>query len=102
MNKIEIYGKEYPCRLTMGALMRFKQRTGKELSDLGTDLTLLASLARCCVESACAADGVAAPEEDEQRFADALTMDKVSEFALMVAGGDDGAKKKPEAQGPSA
>ena len=37
MPKIEIMinGKAYPCRQTMGAMLRFKKETGKEVTELG-------------------------------------------------------------------
>lgn len=40
MKKIEIKidGKEYPCRQTMGAMLRFKQETGKEVTEIGGQL----------------------------------------------------------------
>jgi len=57
--QITIDGKSYPCRMTMGAMLRFKQETGREVteikdgsvSDMGTYLW-------CCVASACKADKV--------------------------------------------
>lgn len=57
--KIKVGGKEYPFRVTMGALLRFKRETGHDVSqlkgdDLGEQLTLL----WCCVASACDVDGV--------------------------------------------
>lgn len=36
MRNIEIVvnGKAYPCRQTMGALLRFKRETGKEVTEV--------------------------------------------------------------------
>ena len=31
---ISIDGKEYPCRPTMGAMLRFKEQTGKDISEI--------------------------------------------------------------------
>ena len=55
MNTIRIAGKDYPCRMTMGAILRFKQQMGYEVTavkeeSFADNLTLL----WCCVASACA------------------------------------------------
>ena len=61
MAKIEvtINGVTYPCRPTMGAMLRFKQETGKEITEI-TDksFTDLCTYLYCCVASASAADKV--------------------------------------------
>lgn len=55
--KIEVNGASYPCRMTMGAMLRFKRETGKEVSELDTNsLSDLAVLLWCCVASASSAD----------------------------------------------
>ena len=59
MKEIEINGKAYPCRVTMGALLRFKRETGRDISQMGeTDVEALVTLLWCCVVSASKADGV--------------------------------------------
>lgn len=59
MKTITINGKQYPCRVTMGAMLRFKHETGKDVSELGqTDVADLITLLWCCVASASKADGV--------------------------------------------
>lgn len=60
MAKIEIIvdGKAYPCRLTMGAMLRFKEETGKEINEIGTSVSLTCAFLYCCVVSACKCDGV--------------------------------------------
>ena len=61
MAKIEvtINGVTYPCRPTMGAMLRFKKETGKEITEI-TDksFTDLCTYLYCCVASASAADKV--------------------------------------------
>ena len=61
MAKIEvtINGVTYPCRPTMGAMLRFKKETGKEITEI-TDksFTYLCTYLYCCVASASAADKV--------------------------------------------
>ena len=59
MKRISINGKEYPCRITMGAMMRFKNETGKDVSKMDTtDVTEQVTLLWCCIVSASKADGV--------------------------------------------
>ena len=61
MPKIEITinGKAYPCRQTMGAMLRFKRETGKEVTDIkADDFSDLVAWLWCCVVSACNHDGV--------------------------------------------
>ena len=56
MKKIQVYGKEYPMRMTMGAMRRFKQETGMEVSEMTTEASLMVVFLFCCVASACNAD----------------------------------------------
>ena len=61
MKKVEITinGKSYPCRQTMGAMLRFKRETGKEVTDMdGGSLTDVCTFLWCCIVSACKADGI--------------------------------------------
>ena len=59
MKTITINGKEYPCRVTMGAMLRFKRETGHDVSQLDErDVSDLITLLWCCVASASKADGV--------------------------------------------
>ena len=56
---IKVKGKELPCRVTMGALLRFKHLTGMEVSELkDSDVEGVLMFVYCCVASACNADGV--------------------------------------------
>ncbi len=57
--KIAVGGMELPCRATMGAMLRFKHESGREVTEIDpacvSDLTLWLW---CCVKSACSCDGV--------------------------------------------
>lgn len=53
---VTINGTEYPIRMTMGALLRFKQETGKELNE-ANGITDNATLIWCCIKSACKCEG---------------------------------------------
>ena len=59
MNQIYIQGQAYPCRITMGAMLRFKKETGRDVSTLGeSGVEDLMMFLWCCLRSACQADGV--------------------------------------------
>lgn len=94
---IEICGKEYPCRMTMGAMRRFRRMAGKEVSDIGGDLSEVGTLMYCCTASACHADGVELPY-DEETFCDHLDMEQVAAFTETLEAGNAEAKKKEEDQ----
>lgn len=86
MKKIEVTvnGEKYPCRMTMGAMLRFKQETGKEIDDITKwTFTDLCTLLWCCVVSASKADE---KKFDMQlmEFADSLTPDEMSAWAETV------------------
>ena len=50
-------GKEYPCRPTMGAMLRFKRETGREVTDINGSLEDLTTYLWCCVCSASRREG---------------------------------------------
>lgn len=78
--KLSIGGKEYPCRVTMGAMVRFKHESGKDVSKLDqSDLGDLVLFIYCCVQSACHADDVSF-DMDFATFADNLAPDSVNVF----------------------
>ena len=80
MKKIRIKGQEYPCRVTMGAMVRFKRESGKDIREVNqTDVDLMLMFVWCCVKSACNADSV---EFDIafDRFVDMLEPEDFTEF----------------------
>ena len=86
MAKIEvtINGAKYPCRPTMGAMLRFKKETGKEITEM-TDksFTDLCTYLYCCVVSACAADKVNF-DMSLMEFADALNPDDMNAWSAQM------------------
>lgn len=97
MDKITFNGKQYPCRMTMGALRRYKQIEGEDISRIGNDVAKVGTLLFCCIKSACTADGIAFDYEIED-FADMVTVQQVGEFATVLSGEPEGkGKKKPKA-----
>jgi len=88
MNKnkvIMIGGKEYPCRITMGSMVRFKNQTGHDISKIdGTDLGEIATFMWCCVKSSCVADDIEFNLNMEE-FADRLDVENVTAFSQLMA-----------------
>lgn len=96
--EITIDGKAYPCGVTMGAMLRFKRETGKELTDMdASSLSELCTFLWCCVGSACRREKVDFTLSLDE-FADALDPDALVEWSNAVRsdGGEaaDGSKKK--------
>lgn len=86
MAKIEvtINNVTYPCRPTMGAMLRFKKETGKEVTEItNTSFTDLCTYLYCCVASASAADGVPF-SMSLMDFADALNPDDMTTWATQM------------------
>lgn len=97
MKTITINGKGYPCRVTMGAMLRYKRATGQDVSRMDSDDTAaLVTFLWCCVSSACNADGVEFPYTLDD-FADRLDPEGVTAFYQdmeAAAGKDNGNEKK--------
>lgn len=92
MPKIEVTvnGVTYPCRPTMGAMLRFKKETGKEVTELtGDSLSDLCAYLYCCVASASAADGREF-KMTLMEFADALDPDDMADWATQMQQGGKG------------
>ena len=86
MEKIEvtINGKAYPCRQTMGAMLRFKQETGKEVTEIDGGLSDMCTFLWCCLVSACKADGVEFGMSLLE-FADSLTPEEMENWSKSVS-----------------
>ena len=57
--EININGVAYPCSPTMGAMLRFKQETGREITDIDEgSFSDLCTFLWCCVKSAAKREGV--------------------------------------------
>lgn len=85
---VTVNGVVYPCRPTMGAMLRFKKETGKEITEI-TDksFTDLCTYLYCCVASACAADKIDF-NLSLIEFADALNPEDMSAWAGQIGGVD--------------
>lgn len=90
--KIKVGDKEYPCRVTMGAMVRFKNESGKDVSKLEkANISELVLFVYCCVKSACNADKVAF-DYDFESFADLMEPDAANSFYEDMGGEE---KKRP-------
>ena len=96
--EVRINGRVYPCRMTMGAMLRYRRLTGKEVSEMeGGSVSELATLLYCCTASACSADGVEFGLALDE-FCDLIgpeDMERMSAGIRTEESGDDGSKKKP-------
>ena len=79
--EITINGVAYPCRQTMGAMLRFKQETGKEVTEIDPgSFSDLCTYLWCCVKSASKADGIDF-SLSLMDFADNVTPEEATEWA---------------------
>lgn len=98
MKKIEvtINGVAYPCRPTMGAMLRFKKETGKEVTELSNnDFSDLCTYLYCCVASASAADKKPF-NMSLMEFADALSPDDMTAWAEAMQDGNKAGNENTE------
>ncbi|MCM1517534.1 MAG: hypothetical protein NC117_02710 [Pseudoflavonifractor sp.] len=107
MRRVEIMidGTAYPCSPTMGAMLRFKQETGREITEMDSkSFTDLCTYLWCCVKSASRREG---REFDMSLmdFADSISPDDMTAWGDLIsrerhADGDEVAgdeKKTPPA-----
>lgn len=91
--RITVRGKEYPCRVTMGAMRRFRQMTGRDINTMkATELDDVLAFMYCCLASTCNADGVDF-DMSYELFCDNLEPDSFAAFNK-VQTEDAGRKKK--------
>ena len=78
---ITVNGTAYPCRPTLGAMLRFKQETGKEITQIdGASFTDLCTYLWCCIVSASKRDGKAF-DLSLMDFADSIEPNDMQEWA---------------------
>lgn len=81
---IVVNGHRYPCRPTMGAMLRFKRETGREVTELdGKSVTDLCTYLYCCVQSA--AELAHKPlEMDLMTFADNISPEDMEQWGRQL------------------
>ena len=77
---INIDGKDFPCRPTMGAILRFKRETGREVTEMNGSIEDLCTYLWCCVCSAAKREGVKF-DMSLMDFADKLDPDTLMQWA---------------------
>lgn len=82
-------GKTFPCRLTLGAMRRYKQITGADADNISGAADLSVFIWCCCV-SACSADGIEFGYSIED-FCDRVDVSAIETFSEAIA--PDGKKK---------
>lgn len=82
--EITINGTAYPCSPTMGAMLRFKQETGREITEIDpTSFTDLCTYLWCCVVSASKREGKPF-DLSLMEFADSLTPEDMTEWNAAI------------------
>lgn len=86
MNKIEVTidGIAFPCRPTMGAMLRFKKETGKEITEIDpSSFTELCTYLWCCIVSASKKEGKDF-NMDLMDFADSISPEDMQGWATSI------------------
>ena len=83
---IEVGDRKYPFRMTLGAMLRFKRVTGKEVTELNEEsVEEMASLLYACLASACAADKVPFSYTFDE-FCDLLSVEDMEAMRDLLTG----------------
>ena len=92
-------GKEYPCRVTLGAMIQFKRKTGKDISETNGSFEEMALFLYLCVVSACAADHIDFGYTFEE-FSDHVDVGDMNSFnaSMQEEQTQDGDSKKKKSQ----
>lgn len=82
---IMVDGKDYPCYPTMGACLRFADRTGKEVAEIkGWQTSLMCVYLWCCVKSASEREKMDFPY-DCQEFCDNVPLDQLHAWTASIS-----------------
>ncbi|MDE5989095.1 MAG: hypothetical protein K2H17_06830 [Duncaniella sp.] len=98
--EIKINGTAYPCGPTMGAMLRFKQETGREITEIDPrSFSDLCTYLWCCVVSAAKREGKSF-DMSLMDFADSLSPEDMAEWNNAIVSdsetgsGESGEKKR--------
>lgn len=81
-NTVVINGVEYSCRLTLGVIKEFKDKTGREITEIGSNITDIGTLVYLSVSKSCKAARVVIPWQNEEELLDDL---ELSDLPAMTA-----------------
>lgn len=89
---ISINSEEFPCSPTMGAMLRFKQETGKEITEINpSSFTELCTYLWCCVASAAKREGKEF-NMSLMDFADAITPEDMTAWGNSIMSDEESSK----------
>lgn len=93
--EITINGVAFPCKPTMGAMLRFKQETGREVTEINGFSDLCIYL-WCCIVSACSARDYQGEKFDLtlMEFADSVSPDDMAVWYDSIAKEATGSEAK--------
>jgi len=89
MKKVEILvnGKAFPCRPTMGAMLRFKRETGRDITEMDAkSVTDTVTYLWRCVKAGCAREHVDF-DLSLMDFADNIDMEQIKRWAEAASSG---------------
>ena len=85
MKQLTVGSEKYPCRITTGAMIRFKNQFGRDISAIDSeDIEQSTFFVYACVKSSCKRDGVDFDMSFED-FADNLLPEDLAEFFTETA-----------------
>lgn len=88
MKKITIRGIEYPCRITIGAMVAYKRETGEDVSSFkGDDMEKLGLLVFHSFRSTCRACSIDFPFSSADEILDYIDMEDASSLLDIGVGG---------------
>lgn len=102
MKRIEVIidGTAYPCAGNMGAMLRFKEITGRDINTLdASSVSDVCTYLWCCVASQSRKEGVKF-DMSLMDFADSISPEDMAKWNLSMNEGDDSAEKKRAAKRP--
>ncbi len=78
--EINVNGHAYPCSLTMGAMLRFKEETGRETTEIDPNsFSDLCTFLWCCAKSASKREGIEF-DMSLMDFADSISPDDMQRW----------------------
>lgn len=95
--EVIVNGESFPCFPTMGAMLRFKEKTGREVTEIkGHEISMVCIYLWCVVKSACERQKRKF-DYTVQDFLDAIDSETMSEWhnSLERDSGEDSEKKSP-------
>lgn len=93
---IKVGDKEFPCRLTMGAMLQFKRTVGKDVSQMDwKDMEELLMHMWCCVSSASRADNTEFPI-DFPMFCDLVSPADIAKWNSTIAEANEKKSEKEQ------